>query len=229
VDLSALPLREVLKACSESGNVNEWEEFIRRTNKLLNSTVRRACIRYGLPVADLIDDFLQDIYLKIARNPEQVLQRFVDENPEGIYPYLKIMAVNVVTDFCRSKEAARRRASDTVFLEGSDISTGHSSQQVESELLLAQVDHILNRHVQGPFSKRDHSVFWLYYQQGMTSKAIASLPGVELTTKGVEALLHRLTRVVRAEIGAYQATTVRAEGKAARNPLYKEAKGETFE
>jgi RNA polymerase sigma-70 factor, ECF subfamily len=229
VDLSALPLREILKVCSESGRVDEWEEFIRRTNNLLNSTVRRTCNRYGLPVADLIDDLLQDIYLKIARNREQVLRKFAEQNPEGIFSYLKIMAVNVVTDFCRSKEAARRRASHTVCLENEDVPVGDSPSDLERELLLVQIDSILKRHLQGPSSKRDRSVFWLYYRQGMTSNAIASLPAVELSAKGVEALLQRLMRVVRTEIGAYATGKGRAEGKAATNPFYKEAKGEAFE
>jgi RNA polymerase sigma-70 factor (ECF subfamily) len=232
VDLAALPLNELLKVCSESGRVDEWEEFIRRTNNLLHGTIRRTCNRYGLPVAELIDDFLQDIYLKIAANREKVLQRFIDQSPEGIYAYLKIMAVNLVTDSCRSNEAARRRASQTVFLEDAEVSAapaGDGSSRIEREVLLGQVDSILQRSVLGSSSKRDRSIFWLYYQQGMTSKAIASLPGVELSAKGVEALLHRLTRLVRTEIGSQVSGELRAEGKAASSPLYKEAKGEAFE
>jgi RNA polymerase sigma-70 factor (ECF subfamily) len=40
-------------------------------------------------------------------------------------------------------------------------------------------------------------IFWLYYQQGMSAKTIASLPAVGLTAKGVESAIFRLTRQVR--------------------------------
>jgi len=33
---------------------------------------------------------------------------------------------------------------------------------------------------------RDCAIFWLYYRQGLTAKAIAQLPDIGLTVKGVE-------------------------------------------
>lgn len=43
-------------------------------------------------------------------------------------------------------------------------------------------------------------IFWLYYRDGLTTRAISSLPFVGLSTKGVESTIHRLTRMVRNEM-----------------------------
>jgi RNA polymerase sigma-70 factor, ECF subfamily len=40
-------------------------------------------------------------------------------------------------------------------------------------------------------------IFWLYYRDGLTARAIAQLPGIRLSVKGVESTIHRLTRRVR--------------------------------
>ena len=49
----------------------------------------------------------------------------------------------------------------------------------------------------GNTADRDRTIFWLYYRQGLTTKAIATLPAIGLTIKGVESTLGRLTKMVR--------------------------------
>src|SRR5437667_159549 len=44
---------------------------------------------------------------------------------------------------------------------------------------------------------RSRLIFWLYYRSGLSASAIASIPNIGLTTKGVESALLRLTRLVR--------------------------------
>jgi hypothetical protein len=52
-----------------------------------------------------------------------------------------------------------------------------------------------------PHLERDRKLFWLYYRVGLTADAIAGLPSIGLSTKGVESSLLRLTRLLRDEIG----------------------------
>jgi hypothetical protein len=40
-------------------------------------------------------------------------------------------------------------------------------------------------------------VFWLYYRAGCSAAEIAAVPGIDLTAKGVESLLLRMTRELR--------------------------------
>ena len=49
-------------------------------------------------------------------------------------------------------------------------------------------------------SERDQKIFWLYYRLGFSAKQIAEFPTFQLTAKGVESTLHRLTVLVRARV-----------------------------
>jgi RNA polymerase sigma-70 factor (ECF subfamily) len=71
---------------------------------------------------------------------------------------------------------------------------------MEREVLLKEVDHVLENCTVGPDQERDRIIFWLYYQQGMSANAIAGLPTVGLTAKGVESAIFRLSRLVREQV-----------------------------
>jgi RNA polymerase sigma-70 factor, ECF subfamily len=64
-------------------------------------------------------------------------------------------------------------------------------------LLLSEVDKALQA---AGASERDRAIFWLYYRDGLTAAAIASLKSLGLSTKGVESLILRLTRSVKADL-----------------------------
>ena len=54
----------------------------------------------------------------------------------------------------------------------------------------------------GPTAERDRNLFWLYYLQGLTADEIAALPASELSAKGVESALRRVTTWLRNEMKA---------------------------
>ena len=78
---------------------------------------------------------------------------------------------------------------------------------MEREVLLKQIDRCLETCSEGSDQERDCLIFWLYYQQGMSAKAIAALPTVGLTAKGVESAIFRLTRLVREQIAGLRSQT----------------------
>jgi len=224
VNLAPQPIQDVLRLCTEHGDPEGWEELIRQTQRMLSSTIRRTCLRYGLVPDQLVDDLLQEVYLKISANHGALLQQFVAQEAEALYPYLKIVAVNQVTDYCRSKEAACRRASRTVSLQTEDTAIEAHAQTpaaIERNMLFDDIDRILEKQVRGPSAKRDRSVFWLYHRQGLTAKEIASIPGMDLSVKGVETLIHRLRHAVRAEMVA-GLRPKNPEGKSQANTYFKE-------
>jgi RNA polymerase sigma-70 factor (ECF subfamily) len=228
VSLTSRPIQDILRLCTNECTAEGWEEFINRTLPLLSGAIRRTCRGYGLNPAELADDLLQDAYLKISANRGELLQRFVVQDAEAVYPYLKVVAVNLVNDYCRSQEAARRRASLTVPLKTEEMraeSARDTAAEIERTLLFGEIDRILGKQLRGPSAVRDRSVFWLYYRQGLTAKAIASVPGVDLSTKGVETLIHRLTQVVRTEIVTGAPRQPAVEGKMDSNPLIREGDG----
>jgi RNA polymerase sigma-70 factor, ECF subfamily len=63
---------------------------------------------------------------------------------------------------------------------------------------MGQIERCLAKLASEPNFARDYAIFWLYYRQGLTAKAISQLPDITLGTKGVESTLLRLTRYVKA-------------------------------
>jgi RNA polymerase sigma-70 factor (ECF subfamily) len=68
---------------------------------------------------------------------------------------------------------------------------------MERTILLQEIDLHLARSISAEELPRSRLIFWLYYRSGLSASAIASLPSIGLTTKGVESALLRLTRLVR--------------------------------
>ena len=79
---------------------------------------------------------------------------------------------------------------------------------MERNLLLLEIDRLLEISGQNATGPRDRTVFWLYYQQGMTAGAIAALPGISLSVKGVESALHRMTALIRSHLRQTSVTSV---------------------
>ena len=44
---------------------------------------------------------------------------------------------------------------------------------------------------------RDRAIFWLYYKQGLSAKAIAGIRTIGLSVKGVESTIGRMVRLLR--------------------------------
>ena len=130
---------------------------------------------------------------------------FSRAHPEAILGYVKTIAANVTHDHFKSIRSQKRgagRVQDS--LENLDPRAGNASlgSQLAKErhILMHQIDHCLATCSDGPDQERDRLIFWLYYQQGMSAKAIAALPTVGLTAKGVESAVLRLTRQVRQQV-----------------------------
>jgi len=75
-----------------------------------------------------------------------------------------------------------------------------SSEDIARKVLLVEIDEHLKRCLSGPDQERDRMIFWLYFRQGMSTREVASLPGIGLGTKGVGSVIERLKRAVREQI-----------------------------
>jgi RNA polymerase sigma-70 factor (ECF subfamily) len=194
-----------VRACAEKGEARAWEEFIRRFNKLLATVVMRTARRWGEATPQVVDDLIQEAYLKFCADRCRLLREFRPQHPDAIYGFLKVVAANVVHDHFKAQRASKRGASEALPLReeiepGARNGSSGSSEAIERGILLAQVDDVLLRRVPEPGRGRQRMIFWLYYRDGLTTRAIAALPFVELSTKGVESAIHRLTRLVRNEL-----------------------------
>jgi RNA polymerase sigma-70 factor (ECF subfamily) len=202
---SSVPSDDLICACAESENESAWEEFVSRFERPISLSVIRAALHWGEPPRQLLEDLVQETYLKLCSDKCRLLRAFALKNPNSVLGYIKTIAVNVVHDHFKAQHSQKRGAGrvqesvESVDAKAYDGSTG-SPADLERQVLLSQIDACLEIYATGPDGERDRLIFWLYYRQGLTATAIAALPSVRLTAKGVESAILRLTRLVREQI-----------------------------
>ena len=192
-------LADLLRGCMADGaTAVNWEDFAERVHGPIAAAVVRGLRQFGaIPTRELVDDLVQDTYVKLCADNLAALRRFRGERPEALVAYLRIVACNVARDHVRA-QIAEKRGSGRVDAPGDDVlaqapDPATAGAAADHKILLGQIDHCLATGGRG----RDRSIFWLYYRHGLTAKAISEIPSLGLSQKGVESLLYRLTRVVR--------------------------------
>ena len=193
-----MSLEELISACAEGGDAAAWEEFVGRFHELIASTVVRTSRRWGNESTALVDDLIQETYLKLCSDRKRMLGEFSPLHPEAFYGYLKVVTTNVVHDHFRSARSQKRGQGQFETPLDEVPATGTSeTEHTHRDILLSEVDDTLSLVSAKGDLKRDRAIFWLYYRYGLTAPAIARLPSIDLTVKGVESVIHRLTKLVR--------------------------------
>jgi RNA polymerase sigma-70 factor (ECF subfamily) len=199
VGYTSLSPEELIRKCAETPDNALWEEFISRFHALISSIVYRV-VRGVSPVeAHEVDDLVQDIYLKFCADDRRLLRRFTARDSKSTFAFIKVVAANAARDYLRSRLAIRRWSPATTPAE--QIDPPAPDADVERQVLLAEVGRILDTVAPGEKHAADRAVFWLYFRQGLTARAISELPSVSLSESGVESIIHRLVVAVRTEMG----------------------------
>ena len=199
MDHSSLPTEELVRKCANGGDANLWEEFVRRFHRLIAISIMRVCEQRGGARVDLVEDLVQETYAKLCANGCSILKEFVPNHPDAVFAFVKVVAVNVAQDYFRSLQAQKRGRGDaTADVDDLEqLASNESLNDIERTVLLGEIDRLLNSHTTGGNGKRDRAIFWLYYKQGLSSQSIAELPNIDLSVKGVESTLLRLSRAIR--------------------------------
>jgi RNA polymerase sigma-70 factor, ECF subfamily len=202
MDPRKLSLQELLSCCLDSMDLAAWTELVRRTRPLIAGVINRCVFRrIHRSNPALVDDLVQETYLKLCANNFKALRDFDFQSEQRFYGFLKVVASHGVEDYFRRKNVPK----PGMELPGEDSNEvrppvfvrPNSLQPAEVAILMAQIERCLAKLSSESNFARDHAIFWLYYRQGLTAKAISQLPGITLSTKGVESTLLRLTRYVK--------------------------------
>lgn len=189
---------ELVQAVASSSSTGAWREFVRRFHPFLTSVATVVGRRFAASPAETIEDGVQEIYWKLCDRGGEVLKRFRPSHPNSGFAYLQVVAVRHAIDRLRARRSAKRSANlrSLTELDGGRLlhDRGAAASRVERQVLLREIDDVVAR---GPSSPRDRRIFWLYYRSGLEASVIATLPGIELSPKGVESAVSRLTRLVR--------------------------------
>ena len=211
--------QELIAACIDRGDAAAWEEFVHRFRPVIAATVLRTARRFGTANPELLDDLVQETYLKICANRCRVLREFTPQSPESIFGLLKTVACSVVHDHFRGDLAAKRGGGreDTALdsYAESVLPAREGLPEMERQILLGEIDACLAG--AAATTERDRQIFWLYYRHGMTSRAIGAISCIGLTPKGVESVIQRLTGMVRRRLVEFKFENAR--GKPSKSSL----------
>jgi len=196
-----MAVEELIRACAESSDSAAWEEFIARFHHDISLSIIRTTRRWGFSPQEVVDDLVQDTYLKLCADRCRLLYEFAITHREAINGYVKTVAINVAHDYFKSQKSHKRggrlvvQADEELEPKARPDSLG-GQDAMEREILLRQINDCLQSCTEGPSQVRDRTVFWLHYRQGLTAKEIAAMPTTGLTVKGVESMILRLKRCI---------------------------------
>jgi RNA polymerase sigma-70 factor (ECF subfamily) len=193
---SSMTAEQLVRACAESHDGAAWHEFVSRFHRPVSLSIIRTARQWGAFPQQVVDDLVQETYLKLCANRCRLLRDFATQHPEAVAGYIKTIAINVARDHFKAAHSQKRGSGGTSqllenvepFAENGSLG---SKDAMERELLLKEIDHCLEGCLAGPEQERDRLIFWLYYQQGLSARAIADLPTIGLTAKGVESAIFR--------------------------------------
>jgi RNA polymerase sigma-70 factor (ECF subfamily) len=195
--LSEYSLEELIEACKREGIPEVWEELLFRTHTFVYKIVRSELRKWERFSIDSTDDIVQDVFLKLSANHAALLRGFQVRHGGAILGYFRAVATSATLDYCRS-QTAQKRGSGAVHEsldEAHSVAAG--DDHTEDTILLSQINRALDDVLSYQTGQRDRAVFWLYYRHGLTASSIAAISSLGLTTKGVESLIQRLTRLIR--------------------------------
>jgi RNA polymerase sigma-70 factor, ECF subfamily len=192
---------ELVKRCSKH-DPGAWREFLRRFRRPMALAIVRVLRRAGTFAPGILDDLLQDTYVRLCANDFALLHALVSRHLDSFEPMLRVVAANAAHDYLRAKMSQKRGGQhrqilDLDLLAMEPIAAEDSATKIEREVQLDEIDRLLERSVDSRSAARDRRIFWLHFRMGMSTQSIASMPSVGLTAKGVESSIFRTLKFIR--------------------------------
>jgi RNA polymerase sigma factor (sigma-70 family) len=219
-DYNVMSHVDLVRSCTASRDEVAWEEFVTRYNRFICLAVLRAyCQRGGWRAysvdVDLINDLVQEVYLKLLECTRGALQGFRGANDAAVFVYIGRVAISVVVDHLR-RSGARKRGSDVCSLdatvtdeEGREMtladrlmSSGPSpEQEATAALLRDEVSEILGRSLRGRNAGRDLAIAEAFIFDECSLAEIAERFGGRIRESGIKSSIRRTSLRLRGEIG----------------------------
>ena len=219
--------RELVQRCAEAGPEDSvWPEFFQRFHARLRLVVYRALqaesrsrrdVDLGSP-ATLVEDLVQEVYLKLLSSNRRALSRFEGRSENSIYTYLASIAVNVTRDHVKKLRAQKSPPApqplDAPLFVRADGGAGPTlmdglrsggpspEQAAADEELRRRAEAAVAAESRANVSRRDVLVYRLYFIEGLTAEEIAACGGIELSTSGVEKCVKKLREILQKTLGA---------------------------
>lgn len=201
----SVPVNDLARACAYSADAAEWEELLRRCAPVTSMVAARVSrIWLGRATPSIVDDIVQEVFLKLCEQQRRILREFEPRGEDSFLGLVRIVSASVANDYFRRQHSVKRGGKVvTIGLDdgpGMNVSSGPiGGAEVQKAVLFSELDRKM-RSAPEAIGERDRTIFWLYYLQGLTAEEIAGLPAAELSAKGVESALRRVTTWLRKEL-----------------------------
>jgi len=204
MDESGDAVNELAGCCATSTDPADWKRFLRRCTPVASLTAMRIARMWtGSSSPAVVEDIVQEIFLKLCEQDRRILREFKPRGEDSFLGLLRIVSASVASDYFRRQQSAKRggRAVTASLDEPASPApvTADQTPVIHRSVLFAELDGKL-RSAPEIIGHRDRSIFWLYYLQGFTAEEISQLPAVDLTAKGVESALRRITQWLRHQL-----------------------------
>jgi RNA polymerase sigma-70 factor, ECF subfamily len=199
------PVNELARTCARSADTAVWGEFLGRCAPVAALVATRVTrIWHGRSTAAVVDDIVQEVFLKLCEQERRILRDFKPRGEDSFFALLRVITASVANDYFRRQNSEKRGGKVvTMILDDESSSVVPIASEKDSEIqravLFSELDHKL-RSAPGATAERDRTIFWLYYLQGLTADEIAELPASDLSAKGVESALRRISAWLRKEL-----------------------------
>jgi RNA polymerase sigma-70 factor (ECF subfamily) len=193
---------ELIHACCDPQNTAAWQEFVREFHRLIAGVVIRTAARWGNRSPEVIDELIQETYLKLCADGCRLLREFQERRQDSIYGYIKVVTANLVNDYFRAQITDKRGGgapTEAIHEIQCAAAPDHdgSPAAMERAVLMSEIMACMNRCTEGLTSERDRLIFRFYFIEGYSFKAIAAMPEIGLTIKGVESAIQRIKTLIR--------------------------------
>lgn len=186
----------MLELCLK-GDEGAWCEFVQYFQPLIAAVIVKTLRRCTNPNPSVVDDLVQETYLKLCAKNFRALRRFKSRHANALAGFLKVVASNVTQDYLRGvlscKRGSGKGEDDLEKAIPTSVSMAGSTATIERAIVLCEIQKCLKSQRLELNFDRDSKIFSLYYQDGLTAAAISQEPGIGLSVKGVESVLFRLT------------------------------------
>src|SRR6516165_12572140 len=108
MDYASLSPEELVLTCQQTDDVAAWQEFVGRFHRLIATVALRVARRWGEFSPQVVDDLVQEVYLKICADRFRMLRSFKSHHPDAFYGYLKVVTANLVLDHFKGAHSIKR-------------------------------------------------------------------------------------------------------------------------
>src|SRR2546427_173122 len=85
-------IEEIVRACVEDTRSSAVFEFVKEFQRLIASTAIKTARRFGNVSPDLVDDLIQETYVRLFQDDRRVLRQYRAEKPGAIYGFVQSVA-----------------------------------------------------------------------------------------------------------------------------------------